>query len=295
LTNKFFKVIRVLFGRLQNDNLQIKIKRLNVILCFFSLIFVFKYFSELNFNSYSISISWEPIAVGTFFYISNIYLWKLFMKENYEISLKDFIGNWSISKIGKYFPTGILAISARLNQKLRTGQNSQKIFYGLLEEHFAFSLIGLFSASIMLLIPSRNFKFILFPLVVFLVITLFRLIYFKFDLEFVSFLNFKYSLILHINLNFLFVFFVANNVYQQNAFNISILYFLSLCIGLFFVGVPAGIGIREAIFIFLLGSTKLEIFEMEFLINIRIILLFLDLLFFLFGLIFSNSSENKIE
>ena len=293
LINNLSNYSKKIFVKLQDESIQKKIKRLNLFFCIISFVFIFRYLSELDFVSYSISLSLQTIFVGVLFYFSNMLLWTLFMNENYKISLKEFVGNWSLSKVGKYFPSGILIVSARLNQKLKTGQNSQKIFYGLLEEHFIFSLIGLLTTLILLILPLGDYVYVSFPVLVFLAIKLISSILSKFNLKYVSFLKFKYFVFLNVNLNLLFVYSVATNFYSENATYIALLYYLSLCIGLFFVGVPAGIGIREALFIFLLGTTKLNGFEIEFLVSMRVSLLLLDILFFIFGLIYSKFSTKN--
>lgn len=293
MINNLSNYSKKIFVKLQDERIQKKIKRINLFFCIISFVFIYRYLSELDFLYYSISLSLQTIFVGALFYFSNMLLWILFMNENYKITLREFVGNWSLSKVGKYFPSGILIFSSRLNQKLKTGQNSQKIFYGLLEEHFIFSFIGLLTTLILLILPLGDYAYVSFPVLVFLAIKLISSILSKFNLKYVSFLKFKYAVFLNVNLNLLFVYTVATNFYSENAEYITLLYFLSLCIGLFFVGVPAGIGIREAIFIFLLGTTKLNGFEIEFLVSMRVSLLLLDILFFMFGLIYSKFSTKK--
>ena len=56
-------------------------------------------------------------------------------------------------------------------------------------------------------------------------------------------------------------------------------------VGLLFVGIPAGIGIREAIFIFLLGTEDLISEEILSLIYIRMLYLIVDSIYGLTGFI----------
>jgi uncharacterized membrane protein YbhN (UPF0104 family) len=83
----------------------------------------------------------------------------------------------------------------------------------------------------------------------------------------------------------LFIYYIiALNLNYENPLQISILYLLATYIGLFFIGVPAGIGIREAVFLSVGNLAFDDIFLFDFLIKIRILLIFMDILFGLFGL-----------
>ena len=70
------------------------------------------------------------------------------------------------------------------------------------------------------------------------------------------------------------------------------MYLLATYIGLFFIGVPAGIGIREAIFLSVGNLVIDDLYLFSFLIKIRILLIFMDAFFGLMGLIKSNIIKN---
>ncbi len=85
---------------------------------------------------------------------------------------------------------------------------------------------------------------------------------------------------------------IALNLNYENPLQISIMYLLATYIGLFFIGVPAGIGIREAVFLSLGNLAFDDIYLFNFLIKIRILLIFMDVLFGLFGLAKTYNKKN---
>ena len=84
--------------------------------------------------------------------------------------------------------------------------------------------------------------------------------------------------------NFL-TFFIFFNLGYENFLNQGIYYLIASYVGLLFVGIPAGIGIREAIFIFLLGTEDLISEEILSLIYIRMLYLIVDSIYGLSGFI----------
>ena len=73
----------------------------------------------------------------------------------------------------------------------------------------------------------------------------------------------------------------------------SIFYFLSSSIGLFFVGVPAGLGIREFIFLFVTNNTLTNIELIDFIITTRLLFVGFDFLFGFGGMLMNGKKFNK--
>ena len=67
----------------------------------------------------------------------------------------------------------------------------------------------------------------------------------------VSLINSNLLFLIHLNLNFLFFFFVSDNLGIENSFQFALLYYLAASLAIVFVGIPAGIGVREIIFYFI--------------------------------------------
>ena len=67
------------------------------------------------------------------------YLWSTYMKDSFKGNFIDYFYNWALSNVGKFFPSGVMLITVRLNQNTEE-KNSKEIFYGVLEEQFLFQL-----------------------------------------------------------------------------------------------------------------------------------------------------------
>lgn len=274
------------FDALQQEKTQKKIKIFNSILAFVSLAIIFMMLSSEGYIYSFYTISFRTFLVGSLLYLSNLYLWQLFMKKNYRLGIEEFIRNWSLSKIGKYIPAGIMILTSRLNQKVKKNQNTQKILYGLLEEQFLFSLVGLVTAAFIIRFVSNTYQLILFIPLSFLVVILIKNIIDRFTVDYISLIDSKIIVTLNINLNLLLIYFVALDVSSEIPFEIAIFYFLSTCLSLFFIGAPAGIGIREFIFLLLINSDTLNFSEYDFLFTMRLVIILLDLSSYIISSIF---------
>lgn len=286
LINKFKMLLSRFFDALQQEKTQKKIKIFNSILAFVSLAIIFMMLSSEGYIYSFYTISFRTFLVGSLLYLSNLYLWQLFMKKNYRLGIEEFIRNWSLSKIGKYIPAGIMILTSRLNQKVKKNQNTQKILYGLLEEQFLFSLVGLVTAAFIIRFVSNTYQLILFIPLSFLVVILIKNIIDRFTVDYISLIDSKIIVTLNINLNLLLIYFVALDVSSEIPFEIAIFYFLSTCLSLFFIGAPAGIGIREFIFLLLINSDTLNFSEYDFLFTMRLVIILLDLSSYIISSIF---------
>ena len=77
-------------------------------------------------------------------------------------------------------------------------------------------------------------------------------------------------------------------LYQETIIELGLAYVFSSIVSLIFVGSPAGIGVREYIFILLFqNNLSFEIVNLiEFLIVVRILFIFSDMISFLIGRVF---------
>ena len=241
------------FDYLNNVQFQKRLKKLNILICFVSILYIVN-FARVNID-YSFTLReiniLELICLITIFIFVGI-TWVKYSSHNNEIENKKIFWDWSASNLGKYFPGGIGLISIRLNQN-EVKANSKKVIFGLLEEQFLGPLISL--PVLFMLLPFINNENILFLFAFLQVIFLYifkKIYFFNSQIKETSLLNYSnYFLISLLGTNFLTIFIFQNfgfSDYIQQSF----FYLISTYIGLLFVGVPAGIGIREALFIYIL-------------------------------------------
>lgn len=280
--NKFDQI----FNFLDNKKFQTKLRVFNIFICFVSLIYIWILINE----SFDTSISFQQINTLELGILIIIYLiigltWVKFSNQNNTKESKKIFWNWSFSNLGKYFPGGIGLLSLRLNQ-VEEQRSSKKILFGLFEEQFIGAIISL--PVLMFLLPLVNNQHILlfFAFTQFLFIFVFKKIYFfNKKISNVSLLNFPFLLLTStLGTNFLTILIFYN--YGFNEYILQAFYYLiATYLGLLFVGVPAGIGIREAIFIFLIGTSSTITQQIEVIIYIRALYFITDVSLGMIGLI----------
>ena len=101
-------------------------------------------------------------------------------------------------------------------------------------------------------------------------------------------MNQSLYLLPYLLLNQFLIFFIFYNFGFKNYITYSIIYLISVNLGLFFVGVPAGFGVREIIFLFLSNGEVNLSNQLEVIIYIRILYLIVDISYGLFGLLMKN-------
>ena len=176
-------------------------------------------------------------------------------------------------------------ITIRLNQD-GNQDKSKRILFGLFEEQFLVPILSLPVLLIGMLFLDKDYIYFGLVLLQFGVVYLFKFIYFfNKKIKEISILNFSnYLTVTILSTNFL-TFFIFFNLGYENFLNQGIYYLIASYVGLLFVGIPAGIGIREAIFIFLLGTEDLISEEILSLIYIRMLYLIVDSIYGLTGFI----------
>ena len=90
---------------------------------------------------------------------------------------------------------------------------------------------------------------------------------------------------LNLIVNLLFFIQVALNLNFQDPYLVGIYYALSSSLGLLFIGVPAGIGIREGIFLLISSRLGVDIELVNLIIKIRGLSILLDIVFGTLGLL----------
>tara|TARA_Y100000591_G_C21810249_1_gene687448 strand:- start:182 stop:1045 length:864 start_codon:yes stop_codon:yes gene_type:complete len=276
-----------LFLLLNEDKFQKRLKRFNVFVAIISIVYVGILFNSSEDEITNISeVNFIEIALLVIIYFIVGVTWVKFSTKNIQVNKKNIFFDWAYSNIGKYFPGGIGLITIRLNQD-GSKEKSKRIFFGLFEEQFLVPILSLPVLLISTLFLDKSYVYFGLILLQFGVVYLFKFIYFKNQkIKDISILNFSnYLIVTILSTNFL-TFFIFFNLGYENFLNQGIYYLIASYIGLLFVGIPAGIGIREAIFIFLLGTENLIPEEILSLIYIRMLYLIVDSIYGLSGFIY---------
>lgn len=279
------------FIKLQKKSFQKKLKITNLTLSLFSILFLTNIVIEVEQDFNFFNLTFVEFLFCLFYYLSNALLWISFMRNNYSGSTKEYFYNWAYSKIGKYIPGGLMVFSVRFNQKIEKNKDPKNIFYGVLEEQFLTPTVAIISISFTFIF--YNFfenQFIFFGSTM-LAFYVFKKFYDKYSRNYTSLINSNLLFLTHLNLNFLFFFFVSDNLGIENSFQFALLYYLAASLAIVFVGIPAGIGVREIIFYFISGSLLMDSYVFSMMIRVRIILLIFDLIFGLIGIIGTFSEK----
>lgn len=271
-----------IFNIISRDENQKILKKLNLLLSFTCIYFFWNIFTEYRSNiSFNLMID-ESVLIVISYLLAGL-LWAKYMKDNYQGKLIDYFYNWSFSKIGKFIPTGFATLTVRLNQKTNKNKNSKEIFYGILEEQFLFPLVSIPAIGIYFLYNPENQYFYLIPIYIgfsfFVIKSLYPIIRGNKN----TLLNYPYLFISYLCSQFLILYFIAENLGYDDSITLACYYFLSSSLGLFFVGVPSGIGIREAIFLVVTNNFLDDVILLDYAIKVRIIFIIADLLFGLVG------------
>lgn len=286
MKNKFLKFINTISIFIVDEENQKHLKKLNLILSLICIFFVYGLFLDYKEN-YELKIKFNLLEVIIVLasYLLGGYLWSNFMKKIYKGDFNDYFFNWSFSKIGKFLPSGLLTITVRLNQNNYKKKSSKEIFIGVFEEQFLFPLISIPAISFCIIYGENINTYFLFLISVVFIFYFFKKIYFKLRKDKTSIMDFPISFITLIYLSYISIVIIADGLGYQNPDKLALLYFLSSSLGLFFVGIPSGIGIREIIFFTITRNSFLNLTLFELIVKIRILYFLVDLLFGTIGFI----------
>jgi len=283
--------IEKLFSYINDRKFQKKLKTINIGIALIAILYIVTivYLSEESLNILlSINLA-EVLLLGFIYFIVGI-TWVNFSTDSVFTVKKNIFFDWSYSNIGKYFPGGVGLISIRLNQDAEK-RNSKKILFGLFEEQFlipGLSLPVLFFSSFFL---KNNYFYILIITFQIAFVYLFKRGYFiNKKIKNISLLNFSNYLIITILLTNFLTFFVFYNLGYENYLNLGIYYLIASYAGLLFVGIPAGFGIREGIFLFLLGTNFTVSQDISTLLYFRILYLIVDIFYGFLGFLYKTKN-----
>ena len=283
--------IEKLFSYINDRKFQKKLKTINIGIALIAILYIVTivYLSEESLNIL-LSINLVEVLFLVFIYFIVGVTWVNFSTDSVFTMKKNIFFDWSYSNIGKYFPGGVGLISIRLNQDAEKS-NSKKILFGLFEEQFLIPILSLpvlFFSSFFL---KNNYFFILIITFQIAFVYLFKRGYFiNKKIKNISLLNFSNYLIIAILLTNFLTFFVFYNLGYENYLNLGIYYLIASYAGLLFVGIPAGFGIREGIFLFLLGTNFTVSQDLSALLYFRILYLIVDIFYGFLGFIYKTKN-----
>ena len=259
-----------------------KIKFLNRLLTIICLFFLFRLTQNIDFR---FQFDFEYLAASLLIIVGYLFQsisWSLILKNKFESTI---VISWFVSVIGKYIPFKIGVPLLRVSEDVENSEvQSHKYFVSFLKE-FLFQILSGFMFSTIYILAKLSGVNVFMIFGSYLILNLFFSIYLKSNLFLINFFN---------TISYLFfllaIVFMGNLMFGEINFDLGIAYIVSSVISLIFVGSPAGIGIREYLFIFLFQSNLIyfEINYLQFLVSIRIIFIFSDFISSVLGRLFKT-------
>ncbi len=281
-----FKIL-VFFEKVLNSDSFIK--KFNYLLSFASLFFVIRYFW-----SQGLSVSFD---VRTLFFSPILWLAYLLFAiswclniNNKEIN-KDYLLIWFSSLIGKYLPfkVGIPLIRISESKKYFDDFDTKKNIKTLIIEQLFFIFWGIYFGSLLFLPQNISF-FVIGPVSIFIGLMFTLLIGSIFK-------AFKQFVIINIYILFgqflVLTFLVYIFEFEFGYFDLASVasYVLVSAFSLLFIGAPAGIGIREFLYIQLLYYSNLSGEFASFAVIIRLVFLINEVFLTFITRMYSNLSK----
>lgn len=263
LVNKFLKNFR--------EN---KFSRfLNYLITFISLYYVIQKFGEIEIEILK-KVNLTMIISGIFLVCCSLLLqsfaWSnLFFSKNSKYLSKV----WINSNIGKYFPFKIGIILNRYSK-------IEKASLINISKNYITEQILIISITTMFAVPLFFFEKLIFISLVFISFLGIPLILLKLKSDY-----FKPSCFYYLSsvINIIFLSLLTREIFGYVDFKVVSVYIFSIIIGMFIFTAPAGIGIREAVFIYFLESTLISSDILNFILISRVIYFLADVLILIFG------------
>lgn len=277
-----------LFILLNDQRFQYKLRFFNIVVATVSIVFIFRLVKQqTSLESFEFKPDLIEIIITLLIYATFGLMWVRFSNNDNNKGVSVF-ANWAYSNLGKYSPAGIGLISIRLNQNEKNS-NSKKVIFGLLEEQFLLPLVALPGLAIGMRLVDNNYFVVFYALAQIGIVLIFKKLYFiNNKIKKASLLNQQNLVISIILLTQLLMSLIFYNFQVKDYLLFAFYYTISTNISLFFVGVPAGIGIRETIFIFLTTSQINFIDQLEIIIHIRLLFIFAEIFFGILGILLQS-------
>ena len=242
---------------------------INIILTFFCIILLIKQFESFkNLQFITLNNSYTVFFLVFISYILQSLSWSILSTNSIN---KYQIFNWLNSNLGKYLPFKVGVVGKRLlNNKIENVSKTSLVFkFTLFEQFFIFISPIIFY----LVITLKGL-----PLVSFFLLSAFLIFRFKSFTHFNSFILYFLSEIIYLFALSLFI----NNFNNLQSIKIAVIYMLSSVLSIVVFTAPAGLGVREMLFVKITSFNNLyspAIFTA--IVSFRIILIFVDILIFI--------------
>lgn len=180
---------------------------------------------------------------------------------------------WINSNIGKYFPFRIGII---LN---RYSKIEEETLIDISKNYITEQVL-IISAATLFAIPLFFFEKLIFISLIYISFLALPLILLKLNPDY-----FKPSCLYYFSslINVLFLSLLTREIFNYVDFKFVSVYIFSSIIGMFIFTAPAGIGIREAVFVYMLQNTLISSEILNFMLISRIIYFLADVLILIFG------------
>ena len=282
------KYIDYVYDFFKNNNI---LKLLSILLFVLSIYYIRLYIIEYNLKLFFTFNSYLIISIILFTLCNIIYSFSCSFLLSDKYLDTNLISNWLISIAGKYIP---FKIGIPLLRKTTSKDQNIKILRPLILEQLIILFVS-FVFGLLYFLPVRNLSIIL--LIILFISSFFILLssknkssrLFSRDLRtYTNYLLGQYFLLFGL-------FYIADNSFNFENLELVFSYFLSSLVSMLAVAVPAGIGLRESLAIAILDSNLNPQVIINFLINVRVALLFSDLISVVIGFILRimNINENK--
>ena len=280
---KFYKFKTIFNNLLSNESLQLRLTKINLFLAILSSIFIYFIYrdiQEILTLRYTFNILEIVVLLSN--YILGIKIWQKFSHNNYGENFGKDYSHWAFSRIGRYIPGGLAVLSMRISEKIPKEKNKSNQLFGILEEQFLSPLIIIFTLLIFYLLPI-NFSGVILIVIFLITFFTFRFIYLKIIKNSKSILLSPLLVVFHVLSFFAFLLIVAYNLGLEEPQIAAVYYQFSTSLSLLFIGVPAGIGIREMIFYFISENLISKEYLFLILFQTRVNILICDIIFGLIG------------
>ena len=280
---KFYNFKTIFNNLLSNESHQRRLTKINLFLAILSSIFIYFLYMDIQ-ETLTLRYSFKPLEIVVLVvnYILGIKIWQKFSYNNYGENFGKDYSHWAFSRIGRYIPGGLAVLSMRISEKIPKEKNKSNQLFGILEEQFLSPIIIIFTFIIFYFLPI-NFSSVVITVVFFVTFFTFRFLYLKVIKNSKSILLSPLLIIFHVLSFFAFLLIVAHNLGLEEPQIAAVYYQFSTSLSLLFVGVPAGIGIREMIFYFISENLVSKEYLFLILFQTRVNILICDIIFGLIG------------
>ena len=220
----------------------------------------------------------KTLVVILFFIVSNIFLALFWVNLGTDENKNKELSNWLISNIGKYTPIKVGSIILRINNT-NNSKNKIEAFKNIAIEQFLLVLQGVSIVFFVFIKINSNYKIILIIFYFFGFNYLIKKLFSKINLT-------SYLYLLHVGLilNLVGISIFLESTEYTRFFDLATIYIVSSSLSILIFFIPAGLIVREGLFIYL-SKELLDISNLVFIaLSLRILYILTDFILLFIGL-----------